>query len=73
MFELLDGILAEKGDSCHYSVFTEDENVKVYININRLCDPKKVARFIRNIAVQLKDYKTDLGIAENKEIGGKLI
>lgn len=73
VFELLNGIYSERIDSCKFSIFTDDEAVRVFVNINSLCDPKRVARFIRNIALLLQDYKEDLGISDETKIGGKLI
>jgi len=73
MFELQNGIFSEKLESCYYSIFTEDEAVRVFVKINRLCEPKRIARLIRSIALQLQDYKEILGISDEGKIGGKLI
>lgn len=56
MFEMYKNIYATKVEPGRYRIFTGDEQVQVYININVLQNPMLTARLLRNIAKQLYSF-----------------
>lgn len=60
MFELFAGIYAEKTEGGRYRIFTQDESIVAFININKCMSFKMSARLVRNIARQVSNLQKDI-------------
>lgn len=60
MFELFTGIYAEKIEGGRYRIFTQDESIVAFVNINRCVSHKLSAKFIRRIARQVSNIQKDI-------------
>ena len=55
MMELYRNIFAERTESGHYRIFTDNEEIQVFVKINTSMNLKTSARLLRNIARQLNN------------------